>query len=346
MSDASVATSRRLSALSPRKASAIYIFVALFVLFSLWVPDTFLTAGTWRSLLASQAITALVAIALVIPLAAGVFNLAIGAEVGMGGILVAWLLGTQGVPVGAAIALTLLGGAVIGLASGLLIVRARIDSFIATLGVSSVLIALSQWLSGGQQILELGQGFQDIATSQLFGVVLPVYFVLVISAVVYYIIELTPSGRNLYATGGNLPAAALSGVKTARVIVIATVSCGILAAFAGLLQSAQVATGDPTAGPGYLLPAFAAAFLGSTQFKPGRYNVPGTLVAVVVLATGVKGLQLAGAPVWIPDLFNGVALLLAVGVALRERRGAAQTSAIRRLLRRRDQPLAVDAAAA
>ena len=68
-------------------------------------------------------------------------------------------------------------------------------------------------------------------------------------------------------------------------------------------------------GPSYLLPAFTAAFLGSTQIKGWRFNVLGTIVAVYVLAVGVKGPQLAGAPVWIPDAFNGTSLLIAVGLA-------------------------------
>ena len=97
-------------------------------------------------------------------------------------------------------------------------------------------------------------------------------------------------------------------------------------------SAASLGTGDPTVGPAYLLPAFSAAFLGSTQFRGGRFNVWGTVVAVYVLATGVKGLQLAGAPVWIPNLFNGAALLLAVGLANLERTQS-RAGAVRRILR-------------
>jgi ribose transport system permease protein len=96
-----------------------------------------------------------------------------------------------------------------------------------------------------------------------------------------------------------------------------------------------LATGDPTISQSYLLPAFAAVFLGSTQFYGGRFNVAGTLVAVAVLAVGVKGLQLAGAPIWLPDLFNGVALLAAVGFAQYQKAPTARTAAIRRVLRLR-----------
>jgi ribose transport system permease protein len=327
-------TAHRLrAALSFRSISAIYIFAALFLLFSLWVPSTFLTHSTWTSMLDDQAITAVVAIALVIPLSAGAFNLAIGAEVGMGAILAAYLLASAGLPVPLAILLTLVAGGLIGMTSGLLIVVARIDSFIATLGISSVLLAMIQWVSGGEQILNLGSGFEGLANDKLLGITYPVYFMIGVALIVWYVLECTPAGRRVYAVGGNVAAARLSGVKTGRVIIGATVACGVIAAFAGILVSSQIDTGDPTVGPAYLLPAFAAAFLGSTQFRGGRYNVWGTVLAVYVLATGVKGLQLAGAPTWIPDLFDGVALLLAVGMA-NVQQTSGRASAIRRLIRR------------
>jgi ribose transport system permease protein len=321
------------TALSFRNVSALYIFAVLFVLFALWVPDTFLTSGVWRSLLANSALTALVAIAVTIPLAAGVFNLAVGTEVGMAAILSAWLLDKHGVGVGTAALLTLAAGCAIGAVSGALIVRARIDSFIATLGMSSVLLALIAWVSSGQQILNLPASLQALATNELLGLAYPVWVMLAVGLAVWYVMQRTPSGRRLYATGGNVNAARLAGVRTSRVIVLALVSCGAIAALAGLLTSAQLAVGDPTVGPGYLLPAYAAAFLGSTQFHGGRYNVWGAVIAVYVLAVGVKGLQLAGAPVWIPDLFNGVALLLAVGLS-KYQRTARRSAAVARILRR------------
>lgn len=318
--------------LSFRNISALYIFAVMFVVFSLWVPDTFLDWDTWKALFDSQAVTAILAIGLVIALSSGAFNLAIGAELGFGSIAVAWLLVEQDVPVVPAIALTLLAGALIGLVNGLLIVRARIDSFIATLGMSSVLLAVIAWISSSQQILGLPDGFQKLGNTELLGLTLPVFMMLGVALVAWYVLERTPVGRRVYATGGNLEAARLAGVRVSVVIVACLVVGGMIAAFAGTLISANLATGDPTIGPAYLLPAFSAAFLGSTQFRGGRFNVWGTVVAVYVLATGVKGLQLAGAPIWIPDLFNGAALLLAVGLA-RYQGTAQRAGAVRRVLR-------------
>jgi ribose transport system permease protein len=323
-------------ALSFRNASVLYVFAAEFLVFSLWVPNTFLQPGVWRTLFDAQAISVLAAVGLVIPLSAGVFDLAVGSEVGFGAIIVAWLLARH-IPLGLSIILTLLCGAAIGVVNGLLITKVRIDSFIATLGVSSVLLALISWISNSQQILGLGSSFQAIATTQLGGVTLPVWGMLVIALMVWYVLERTPVGRRVYATGGNAEAARLAGVDTRRVVIGSLIACGVLAAGAGLLVSSQIATGDPTVGPSYLLPAFSAAFLGSTQFRGGRFNVWGTVVAAYVLTVGIKGLELAGAPVWIPDLFNGLALLIAVGLA-RYERTAARANAIGRILRMRRSP--------
>jgi ribose transport system permease protein len=318
--------------LSFRNISAIYVFVVLFIIFSFWVPDTFLSGNTWRALISSQAVTAMLAVGLVIALSAGAFDLAIGATLGFGSILVAWLLAKRGIPIVPAIVLTILAGAVVGVVNGLLIVKVRIDSFIATLGMSSILLAMIAWISSSQQIPGLSNSFQKLGTTGIFGLTLPVYLMLVVALVTWYVLECTPVGRHVYATGGNTEAARLAGVRTSAVVVVALVSCGAIAAFSGLLVSSALGTGDPTIGPSYLLPAFSAAFLGSTQFRGGRFNVWGTVLAVYVLATGVKGLQLAGAPIWIPDLFNGVALLLAVGLA-KYQGTARRAGAVKRLLR-------------
>ena len=319
-------------ALSFRNISAIYIFIVMFAIFSFWVPDTFLKWDTWKALIDSQAVTAILAIGLVVALSAGAFDLAIGAELGFGAILVAWFLVDKGVAIAPAIALTLLAGALVGVLNGLLVVKVRIDSFIATLGMSSILLAMIAWVSSSQQILGLPEGFQQIGTTEILDLTLPVFLMLAAALISWYVLERTPVGRRIYATGGNIEAARLAGVRVSAVIIGSLIACGTVATFAGLLVSANLGTGDPTIGPAYLLPAFSAAFLGSTQFRGGRFNVWGTIVAVYVLATGVKGLQLAGAPIWIPDLFNGAALLLAVGLAKYEAT-ASRAGAVRRLLR-------------
>ena len=192
-----------------RNMSALYLLAFMFVVFALWVPDTFLTAGTWRSLLSNQAVTCLVAVGLVVPTACGVIDLAIGAEVGLGAILVARLL-VGNVPIAAAVVLSLLAGAAVGVFSWLMITRARIPSFIATLAVSSLLAAATAWISGSEQIVNLPAGFARLGNGQLLGITYPVYIMLAVALLLWYVLERTPAGRRVYATGGN-PQAAGSG---------------------------------------------------------------------------------------------------------------------------------------
>jgi len=322
-------TSRWRGALSFRNISAIYIFIVIFGIFAIVTPSTFLQEGVWRTLLDAQAITVIAAIGVMIPLVTGSFNLAIGAEVGFAGILIAVLQVQLGIPFAVAIPLTLLMGALIGLVSGLIITKGRIDSFIATLGLSSILLAGLAWMSGSKQVIGLQDGFRSIATGTLLGITVPTYLMIALAFVVWYVLERTAVGRRMYAVGYNPAGARLAGVAVTRLRIGALVAGGVIAALAGVLLTSRLNTGEPTVGPGLLLPALTAVFLGSTQFTGGRFNVWGTVLAVYVLATGIKGLQLIGAPPWISDLFNGLALLAAVGLSQWEKTSK-RTDAIRR----------------
>lgn len=309
---------------------AVYIWVILIGVFAVWVPDTFLTSTTLRSVLTEQAVTAIVAIAVVIPLAAGHFDLSVGYTLGASSIAATWLMGPQGQPVWLAVLFALGVVLVVGLINGFLVAGLGIGSFIATLGVGSCLQAFISWLSDGQQIVELPPGFQDLALTEVLGIALPVFYLLVLAVLAWYVLEYTPLGRRLYATGAGEDAARLAGVPTRRLVFFSLVVSALLAGIAGIVAASRVGAGSPEVGPAYLLPAFAAAYLGATQLRPGRPNIWGALLAVYVLATGVKGLQLAGAPFWIPDLFNGVALLLAVGLSTAQRRRAGNPWRVRR----------------
>ena len=327
-----------LRSLSFRNASALWVMVAIVLYFSYSIPDTFLAARTWKSLLDTQAIVAITAVALVVPLSAGVFNLAIGAQVCVASIMVGWLLVPVGLPILVSVVVTVAASAALGLLISLLIVAFRIDSFIATLGASSLLLAFVNFISGGRQILKMPSAFVDFGTNRVFGLTYPFLVMLALAIVVWYVLERTPLGRRIYATGGNLEAARLSGIPVVAIVVGSMTASGVLTGIAGLLMTARLGNADPTIGPAFMLPAFTAAFLGSTQFHHGRFNVPGTVLSVYVLATGVKGLQLSGVPTWVTDGFDGAALLIAVGLASAARHGS--TKALWRKLLRLRRPSA------
>lgn len=334
-------TARRLAWLRPSRFSAVFLWIALMIIFAVWVPETFLTMSTFKLVLYQQAVTALAAIGVTVALAAGVFDLSFASAIGLCGMLAALLISKDGFEVGPAIAVALVCALAIGLVNALLITVLKIQSIIATLGVSSILSGLVIAISGNQDVVVLNQAFSDLGTATVGGIALSFWIMLVLAVVAWLVLERTPVGRYVYAIGLNEEVARLSGIRTMVYVGAAAVVCALTAGLAGVLATARVGAGDPSLGPEYLLTAYAAVFLGSTQIRPGYFNVWGTVLAVYVLATGVQGLHLAGAPTWMPAVFDGVALLLAVG-------SGALRDALRPLLasaRRRSRPVAVPAAA-
>lgn len=297
--------------------SGVYIWVLLVIIFSIWLPDTFATTQTLRSVADDQAVTCLVALALVVPIAAGIFDLSVAAQLGFS-LVVATYLQSHGTHPVISVVVALLVGLLVGAINAFVVVRLSVDSFIATLGMSSILAAGAYSVTDGQPIVNgISAGFTKAGRGDLLGIPLPVVYLAVVALILWYVMEYTPLGRYFYAAGGNPQAARLAGLRVDRITMYAFLLAGLLASIAGVVLAAKLGSGSHLAGPSYLLPAFSAAFLGATQIKPGRVNVLGTLVAVYLLATGVKGLQLAGAPPEINDLFNGVALIAAVALAAR-----------------------------
>ena len=297
---------------------ALLVLVALIVFFSLLLPATFPTYENLTTILTTQDVLAILAIGLLVPLAAGEFDLSIGFVLGFTGMEVAVLTAVfhwHPVP---AIVLTLATALLIGLINGLLVVRVGINAFIATLGVGTILSGLTIWMSNGTVVY---QGIPDlllaIGRTQLLLLPLPVFYMIIVIIVFFYIMGHTPFGRYIYAVGGGREVARLAGINTDLLTVLAFTLSGFMAGIAGVLETATVGAAHPDVGPQFLLPAFAAAFLGATTIQPGRFNVLGTVVALFLLAVGISGFQQLGAPFWVSPVFNGTALLIAVGLAVR-----------------------------
>ena len=221
--------------------------------------------------------------------------------------------------------IVLLLGAFAGFLNGLLVEVAKIDSFIATLGTGTVLYALALWHTGGRQMVgELPEGFFSLSTTFVFGLPITGYYLIAITLVMWVVLEYTPMGRYLYAIGANQRAAQLNGIPTRKYVIGAFVASGAMTALAGVILASKLRIGQASVGLEFLLPALVGAFLGSTTIKPGRVNVWGTIVGVTVLAVGISGIQQFGGSFWVEPLFNGVTLLIAIGIAgyAQRRKGA------------------------
>jgi ribose transport system permease protein len=306
------------------RIGAVYVLLGIIVLFSLWVPDTFPNLATAKQILNANAITALGALSITIPLAARVFDLSFAGVMTLTGVVVAHLIAKDGVPLVPAVALALAVGLGVGLINAIVVVVMRIDSFIGTLATGSLLAALITMVTNEVPITDakLGDGFAKIGQTSIDGVTLGVVYCAVVAIAIWYLLEHTATGRRLYATGFNPDAARLAGVRVDRLRFVSLVASGGLAGATGVILASTLGSGSPSAGTPYLLPAFAAAFLGATQLKHGRFNAGGTIIAVLLLGTGVTGLALANAPQWAGDMFVGVVLIAALALTGIQRRSS------------------------
>jgi ribose transport system permease protein len=320
-------------AISPRRASALYALAGLIVLFGALDPDQFLTTTTLRVVANGTAITAIVAVTLVIPLAAGVFDVSVGYVVALNGTLVAYLVAKTSMGPEAAIALTLIAGMLLSAINILVVVVLRVPSLIGTLATGLVFLALTTALSSQQTITKNVASISDLLDVDLLGMTLPVWILIVLTIAVGVTMRATPIGRYWYAIGFDREAALLAGLPVKRLQAAALVTSGLCASIAGILLTARIGSGNPTSGPDYLLPAFGAAFFGATQFGGSRFNALGTVIAAYVLATATTGLNLLGAPLWTPQLLQGLVLIAAVAINVaepRRREGAPRRWSLRR----------------
>ena len=301
--------------LAPTYGLVILMF-ALIILFSILLPETFPTKLNVRAILSDKAIIAMLSLAAMIPMVAGRIDLTVGYGIVLWHILAISLQTLYGFPWPLAVLTVLLLGVLTGMLNGILVEVARIDSFIATLGTGTVLYALALWHTGGRQMVgELPAAFYGLSTTFVFGLPITAYYVVVITMTLWIILEYTPVGRYLYAIGANQRAAELNGIPTRKFVVGAFVTSGFLTALAGVLLAARLRIGQASVGLEFLLPALVGAFLGSTTIKPGRVNVWGTIVGVMILAVGISGIQQFGGSFWVEPLFNGATLLIAIGIA-------------------------------
>lgn len=326
MSTAKVAASRGPAALRAvvqartrdvtHRYGLVLVFAGIVILFTVLRPEIYPTWQNARTIGSTQAVIALLALAAMLPLVVGQFDVSVGYQLGLSQSLCAGLQIKGGASAGVAAAVAIAACLVVGSVNGLLVARFRLPSFIATLAVGTVVLGLTELYSNDETISgPLPDAFTNLGRNSLAGVPLPFIYVLVATAALWLTLEYTAWGRACYATGGGERAAELAGVRTTRAIVSSFLGASLLSGLAGVLSVMILGASSPTVGLGLLLPAFAAAFLGATAIRPGRFNPAGTLIAVYMLAAGITGLQMLGAASYVEQLFNGGALIVALSLS-------------------------------
>ena len=291
-------------------------WVVIIIGFGIASPHTFLTAANFQTMLGSQAVLLVLTLALIVPLTAGDYDLSVAGVLTLSAMLIAVLNVQHGWPIGLAILAALAFGALVGLVNGALMIFFGIESLIVTLGMGTLLSGITLWVSDSATISGISQHLVDaVIAYRLFGISMAFYYGLILCAVMWYVFEYTALGRRLLFVGRGRSVSKLSGVNVSGMRIGALVTSGSLATGAGVLYAGTTGGADPSSGASFLLPAFAAAFLGATSIMPGRFNPWGTLLAVYFLVTGITGLQILGAQSFVQQLFYGGALLCAVALS-------------------------------
>jgi len=313
------------------KYSGLYLLAAFFIFFGITESNFLIWNGSIEFVLTQEVIVVLLAFAFLVPLTTGTFDLSIGATMALSLVIVNKMALETDLPDGVGALVGMGACLAIGAINGFIVVKLKVNSFIATLGMSQVIAALIRRIHDGGNITSaFGDSYINFGKGSLFSfkwpwsetiIELPYYFFfgLAVAVGIWYVLEHTPVGRKMFATGGNPEAARLSGVKTDRLAWGSLIASAGIAGFAGLIYSWKFGTYTSSVGPPLLFTAVGAVFFGASQLK-GRPNVWGTVIAVYVLAFGIKGIGLRYPREidWIQPMFEGLVLIIAVAVASRQ----------------------------
>jgi ribose transport system permease protein len=294
------------------KFGLVMLLAFVLATFSIWKPDSFFAWDNFKATFAQQAIIVMVALAAMMPLVVGEFDLSVGANAGFASIFAVGLSDKQGLNPWLAILTAVAISGFVGLINGVIITRLKVNSFVATLGMATTLGGVGALYTHEQDLQSAPAGLLRIGRSQVFGLQMTVVVAIVLAVALAVALQYLAIGRQFLAVGANRRAAELTGIRPDRRILLAFVISGVIVGLGGALYGANLGAAGNSTGPTLLLPAFAGAFLGSTTITPGRYNVPGTLVAVLLLAFTVSGLEQVGVQPWIESVIQGVALIAAV----------------------------------
>jgi len=273
------------------------ILVLIFIGLALSAPG-FFTVNNQLNVLRNVTMQGIIAFGMTMVIISGEIDLSVGSGVAFAGCLTAWITRELSPLTGPALAITL--GALasmavlfaLGVMTGKLRQQVNMPSFITTLGLLAILAGAANLITGGFPITSFPRWFNFIGSGFLFGIPFPVYILAVVFGLSYFLMNHTTFGREIYAVGGNLEAARLSGIRVWRTKMLALGITGACTAIAGVLIASQILSGSAAAGRGWELDVIAAVIIGGTSLFGGRGRIWGTLIGVLFLGIIVNGMTL------------------------------------------------------
>ncbi len=301
--------------------SILVVWAALIIVYSFTEPNLFPHTGTYQTIFGSQQPLVFMTMALTCTIVVGEFvDLSVPAVFGFAATILPVLNVTHGWGVWPASLVAILATVVVGAVQGFLVVKLNVNTIVVTLGMSTLLEGVSLWMSDETSISGVPASFGNIANKDVGGLPVDFYYGLALVLVFAYILWATPLGRHMRFVGASREVSRLSGVRVDRIRFGSFIFAGLLSGVGGVIASAALGGYDASSSDSYLLPVFAAVFLSTAIFEPGRFNPLGTLVGIYFLATGILGLQLLGLQSWVSQVFYGGILVIAVTISTLLRR--------------------------
>lgn len=294
----------------------VIAWLVVILIFGILRPTSFLSWANFSTIFGSQAVLVVLTLGLIVPLTAGDYDLSIAGNLTLSAMTIAVLNVYMHVPITLAVLAALGIGLVIGAVNAVIVLYFRINSLIVTLGMGTFIHGITLWICNSNTISGVDMGLVNLVIiTRIFGIPLAFYYALAIAGLLWYVLTFTALGQRLLFVGRGREVARLSGIRVDLVRASTFLASGFLGSLAGVLSVGTLGAADPNSGLNYLLPAFAAAFLGATSIVPGRFNPIGSVIAVYFLVTGITGLSIMGVSTFVQDLFYGGALVIAVALS-------------------------------
>lgn len=311
----------KIKALLKYEQMALLLSLIGLCMISTIISPVFLSVNNLMNVLRTASLTAICAMGYMFVILLGEMDLSVGSMQAVVGIVSVMILNfTKNVP--AALLGGLIAGAVLGCINGLLVTKAGINSLIASLGTMAILRGTAYIITNGVSIQANIPGFEVLGTGYIGPFPIPFLIAVVIFAALYFVLNKTVFGRNVYAVGGNNSAARLCGINVGRIKMGAYIIVGVLTALSGYILACRLNSAQPNAGDGFEFQVISAVVLGGVSLSGGKGNLTGAVIGVLILSVLSNALVLAGVSSFYQEVSRGIVILLAVYIDSRNKRMA------------------------
>jgi ribose/xylose/arabinose/galactoside ABC-type transport system permease subunit len=295
----------------------ILVLLIAMIFFFTFTQERFLSLNNFTVILTSSSILWVASMGLTFVMIAGGFDLSLGSLLALSGIALGYFSNQLNLNLALAMFLTIAFGIIVGgLVNGLTIGKLGLSFLVVTLGSSTLFIGLTQFWSGTKTNAIKNANLQNLAYEKFFFIPNQVVVMILVFLILLYVQKYTLFGRDIYAIGGNLEAAKLSGINTSRILVMVYALAAGFAALAGVIQDARIGAASPQVGQNLIFTATAAVLLGGTSFSGGLGGVSGTVVGVLFLGVLQNGLSVAGIADYWQSIVTGIILIGAIALDL------------------------------